>query len=143
MNYIEMHKDLFTMPKEYYFAHCIASDLGMGAGIAVPMQKKFGIRGKIINSGFETKHPVCILTGTVFNLITKKKSNGKPTYDSVRLALECMRDIILEIGIETINKIATPKISAGLDRLQWGKIRDMIHDIFGDLDIEWVVCVWK
>lgn len=33
-----------------------------------------------------------------------------------------------------------PKIGCGLDRLQWGKVREIIKEIFGDLDIEVRVC---
>ena len=47
MKLSEKKKDLFTVGNEYYLAHCIASDLGMRAGIAVQIQKKFGVRGKI------------------------------------------------------------------------------------------------
>lgn len=30
-----INRDLFTMPEEYFLAHCISSDAKMGAGIAV------------------------------------------------------------------------------------------------------------
>ena len=58
MTYTEEYRDLFTMPDTYHLAHCIASDLGMGAGIAVPMQKTFGLRGKILNTGLPLHHRV-------------------------------------------------------------------------------------
>ena len=139
MNYSEVKKDLFIVDKSYHLAHCIASDLGMGAGIAVPMQKKFGIRNQIKNSGIPTHAPTCIKTGRVFNLITKGKSSGKPTYETLFMSLEDMKKQMLAEGI---NKVAMPKIGCGLDRLSWGYVREMIQDLFKDEDIEILVCVW-
>ncbi len=66
----------------------------MGAGIAVPMRRQFNLRREIRDSGESVDSPTCILTGRVFNLITKTRSNGKPTYDSLRASLKRMRDIV-------------------------------------------------
>ena len=140
MTYCEQKRNLFVVDSSYHLAHCIASDLGMSAGIAVGMQKEFGLRGKILKSGESLKHPTCILTGRVFNLITKARSGGKPTYPSLGAALDRMRDIVVR---ENVPRIAMPKIGCGLDRLQWPLVREMIRDRFGDLDIEILVCSWK
>lgn len=140
MKYSEVHKDLFTVSDDYYLAHCCASDLRLGAGIAVPMQKKFNLRGKIMSSGKSLNHPTCILTGRVFNLITKKRSSGKPSHESLGIALIDMRDIALEEGI---TKIAMPKIGCGLDKLSWPMVRRTINDVFQSTSIEILVCVWR
>ena len=73
----------------------------------------------------------------MFNLITKSKYYSKPTYDDLRASLECMKGLVIE---NEVKKLAMPKIGCGLDRLQWGKVREMIKEIFGDLDIEIRVC---
>ena len=39
-----------------------------------------------------------------------------------------------------IKYVAMPKIGCGLDRLQWGKVREIINETFKDLDIEILVC---
>lgn len=140
MTLTEEHRDLFTVDKSYYLAHCIASDLRMGAGIAVAMQKKFGLRGKISKSGESAESPTCILSGRVFNLITKKRSSEKPTYLSLESSLSRMRKIVVE---KDIKKIAIPEIGCGLDRLQWGRVREIIRTVFRDVDVEIRVCVWK
>ena len=137
MQYIEKKRDIFTLGKEYYLAHCISSDLKMGAGIAVPIAKKYHLRNGISSTGASTKHPTCILCNKVFNLITKSKYYSKPTYDDLRASLECMKGLVIE---NEVKKLAMPKIGCGLDRLQWGKVREMIKEIFGDLDIEIRVC---
>jgi hypothetical protein len=33
-----------------------------------------------------------------------------------------------------------PKIGYGLDRLQWGKTKEIIQEVFKDTDIEILVC---
>jgi len=141
MIYNEVHKDLFNVDKSYYLAHCIASDFAMGAGIAVQFQKKFSLRNKLIQTGSENTFPgSCVLIGRVLNLITKSRSSGKPTYESLKSSLIKMHRLCISFNI---NKIAMPKIGCGLDRLQWGKVKEMLFEIFDDTDIEILVCVWK
>jgi len=136
----EKKMDLFRVKGDWYLAHCIASDLRMGAGIAVPMQKRFGLRAKIIDTGSDLIHPKCVLTGRIFNLITKARSSGKPTYESFEMALGMMKDQAIEAGVK---RIAMPKIGCGLDRLSWAKVKKMIEDAFEGTGIEILVCVWK
>ena len=136
----EEYRDLFGVKGDYYLAHCISSCLMMGAGIAVPMQQKFGLRQAIRTSGESVKSPTCILTGRVLNLITKSKSYGKPTYVSFQSALEKMREIVVKEGI---TRIAMPKIGCGLDRLQWTLVKHLIEETFKDLEGEILVCIWR
>ena len=136
MKYEEVKKNIFDL-KGYKLAHCISSDLKMGAGIAVPMAKKYKLRNGIANTELCTKHPTCIYCNDVFNLITKSKYYGKPTYDTIREALLKMKELVIS---NEVDKIAMPKIGCGLDKLQWGMVRDIIHDTFDDLDIEIKVC---
>lgn len=70
------------------------------------------------------------------NLITKEKYWHKPTYKSLEQSLIKMREIIID---EDIKYIAMPKIGSGLDRLSWGRVREIIKDLFKDIDVEIVV----
>ena len=78
-------------------------------------------------------------TGRVFNLVTKQKYWQKPTYKTMRLALEDLKEAL---RIRKITKIAMPKIGCGLDRLEWETVRRMIQYIFADTDVEILVC-WQ
>lgn len=138
MNYSEVKKDLFTVPEDYHLAHCISADAKMGAGIAVQFKKRFDLsettekgRRRHLSEG------TCYRDGRVLNLITKKVYWSKPTYMSFEASLQDMRRVIVEEGI---TKVAMPRIGAGLDRLEWATNRETLHEVFGDLDIEILVC---
>lgn len=128
--------NLFELnPKEYVFAHCISSDCEMGAGIAVEFQKRFSLRGNLIVK-YDTgrkKHPTCIFEKGVFNLITKERYWHKPTYESLKGALEEMKRMVVN---NNINKVAMPKIGSGLDRLQWSKVQEIIYEVFDEVNVE-------
>ena len=145
-NYHEENRDLFVGTEEYHLAHCISADFSMSKGIVTQFNKRFGI-GNMLKKSYpdyaaswsqEGKQFDCLLTGRVFNLVTKEKYNDHPTYDSVRGALEMMRGICERQGVR---KVAMPKIASGLDRLQWDKVSGIIREVFGNTDIEIMVCI--
>lgn len=131
MKYEEIKGNLFTVDKKYFLAHCIASDAIMGAGIAVDFCKKF----PKIKSLRKTKNDVgsCVLIDRVFNLITKKISSEKPTYETFQSSLiNCKNQCITN----DIKFLAMPKIGCGLDGLQWEIVKIMINNTFKNLDID-------
>ena len=65
MTYREESKDLFTVPGDYYLAHCISADFGMGKGIVVEFNKRFDMKRKL-----QTKYPDYI------NQYTHKRIGG-------------------------------------------------------------------
>lgn len=75
--------------------------------------------------------------GRALNLVTKSKYWHKPTYESLTQAVVSMRVVCLEEGITAL---AMPQIGCGLDKLQWGRVREIIKDVFADTDMEIVVC---
>lgn len=153
MIYEERVMNLFDVSSDYYICHCISSDAKMGRGIAVDIDKEFGTKSEIMrvygktlitefqkdvaNGGYGG---MCVICGRVINLITKEWYWYKPTYSSMRQALRSMRCKCEELGI---TKVAMPRIGCGLDKLDWGKVRDIIYDIFDDSDIDILVCVYN
>jgi hypothetical protein len=132
-------KDLFTVPQGYYLAHCISADFALGAGIAKIFDEVYNMRFKLFKEYDEYEY--CggdsIPVDNVFNLVTKKKCYHKPTYDSVREALECMRE---QMDMLYVTKLAMPKIASGLDRLNWDVVYDIICEVFDDTDVEILIC---
>lgn len=87
MIYKEEIRDLFSVPEDYYLAHCISADFGMGKGIVVEFNKRFDMKNKLQSKygSYLQKYTNgdCILEGRVFNLITKPQYWSKPTYTSM------------------------------------------------------------
>jgi hypothetical protein len=40
-----------------------------------------------------------------------------------------------------ITKLAMPLIGCGLDKLEWANVKDIIEDVFNDMNIEILVCI--
>ncbi|AIQ15014.1 macro domain-containing protein [Paenibacillus durus] len=138
MEFEEIKKDLFTMPGEYYLAHCISADAKMGAGIAVQFRKRFKLS---LLQDMASKNELivgkCYKVDRVFNLITKTKYWQKPTYETLTLSLSSMKEICLQ---ESINQIAMPEIGCGLDKLQWGRVKEIITNEFINTSVKITVC---
>lgn len=145
MIYKEEKRDLFSVPEEYYLAHCISADYALGAGIAVEFNKRFDMRRKLhedVPDYWEymklyNLQGECVLIERVLNLITKEKYYYKPTYKSMKQALDMMKTVC---EANNINKIAMPIIGCGLDKLQWDKVSKIIKEVFKNTDIEILVC---
>lgn len=146
MEFREEKRDLFSVPDDYYLAHCISADFAMGKGIAVEFNRRFDMKNKLkahypdyLNQWQrEKKRSGCILAGRVFNLITKERYFQKPTYETLRGALECMKALCVQKGVR---RAAMPVIGCGLDRLAWEQVSAVIQDVFSDTGIEILVCI--
>lgn len=145
MIYKEEIRDLFSVSETYYLAHCISADFGMGKGIVVEFNRRFDMKNRLLQKRpnylnswlYYGLQGDCILEGRVLNLITKERYWHKPTYLSMRLALEEMRVLCEK---HNIKKIAMPIIGCGLDRLEWDNVSKMIRGMFESYDIEILVC---
>ena len=148
MIYKEENKDLFAVSEDYYLAHCISADFGMGKGIAVEFNKRFDMKNKLTRyypqylSYYDAQakqgiEGTCIIEGRVLNLITKRNYWSKPTYKSLKQSLLHMKSIV---AVHKIKKIAMPIIGCGLDRLNWNDVSEQIKSVFADMDVEILVC---
>ncbi|PTY93006.1 macro domain-containing protein [Heyndrickxia sporothermodurans] len=135
MYYEEKQQNLFKVHDSFHLAHCISRDCKMGAGIAVLFERQFNLRETLLAQ--KRSNPDCIRVGRVFNLITKERYWHKPTIDSVREAVEKMKEVAVQEGIK---KIAMPCIASGLDRLDWNEVRAMVIEVFNDTNIHIFVC---
>lgn len=137
----EKKGNLFELnPKKYAYAHCISQDCAMSKGIAVVFDKQFRGMKNYCKRVIEENHlnfpcviPYSNSDKMVFNLITKKNYWGKPTYATIEATIEDMAHMC---KVYNIKYLAMPKIGCGLDRLQWGKVREIIIKHFKELDIE-------
>ena len=132
-------RDLFTVPQGYYLAHCISADFALGSGIAKIFDSVYNMKFKLFRHfpDYEYNGGDTILVDNVFNLVTKKKCYHKPTYESLREALEMMRE---QLEFLDATKLAMPWIGCGLDKLNKIDVYNMICEVFEDMNIEIVIC---
>lgn len=143
MTITEVKQDLFTVPADYYLAHCISGDYALGAGIAKSFNEKMNMRSKLFEiypiAANEKSRGVgkALLVDNVFNLVTKERYYQKPTYKSLKSTLVDMKNQCQTLNIK---KIAMPLIACGLDRLEWPKVKATIEDVFGYIEIDILIC---
>ena len=142
MKYQEKKQDLFQTTG-YALGHCISQDAAMGAGIAKIFRSKYPnmpahVKSKGANVGDVVTYPTS--SGYIFNLITKKRYYHKPTYETFRQSIESLKDEVVRLNVK---KLAVPLLGAGLDRLDWNKNKAIIQEVFHDVDVEILVCVWE
>lgn len=138
----EENRDLLDVTSDYYLAHCISADFAFGAGIALEIEYKYGIKKRLIDSYTDYfrawKNGTCILSDRIMNLVTKKYCYDIPTYLDLELALKEMKILIKS---NNIYKIAMPKIGCGIDKLEWQKVKYIIYKIFYRMKyLEILVC---
>lgn len=130
----EIRGNVFTAPKNAMFAHCIAADAGMGRGIAVDFVKFYPQIKRLRQ--MDLKVGTTYFVEPVFNLVTKRRSAGKPSYESMETTLRNFKECALA---EQASLIAMPRIGCGLDRLSWPAVKALVECVFKDTEIAfWV-----
>lgn len=140
----EKKGNLFDLDKKYALAHCVSQDCdnpkSWELGIAVEFDTRYrGMKSycaRVISENhlnFPCVVPFNDNDKTIFNLVTKKVYYGKPTYITITKCIDDMAYMCKEFNIKYLGIY---KLGCNLDKLQWGKVREIIQDKFKDLDIE-------
>ncbi|KAG5897160.1 hypothetical protein JTB14_020889 [Gonioctena quinquepunctata] len=135
----EESRDLFEVPADYALAHCVAEDLRMSRGIAVVFSKKFGQLQTLREQNPEVGGVLQLKKGqrNIYYLVTKRHSQDKPSYEDVWKSLTKLRDTMVD---QNLADLAIPKLSCGIDGLDWRVIRSMLEAIFRSSGIRILVC---
>lgn len=156
MKYKEEYQDLFLVNSEttklpYCLAHCISADFGMFGGIVTEFNKRWDMKNRLLKKYGNQEEQFKLMEAavfpeevnhngvitTVYNLVTKLTVADKPTYHSLKFAIELMKEHMIAVGN---TKLAIPLLGCGIDGLEWSKVKDIIQDVFEDTDIEILVC---
>ena len=133
----EVHGNLFGAPPHVALAHCVSVDLRMGKGIALLFRERFGNIAALqeqkptIGSTLVLQHPA--RPGPIFYLVTKARATGKPTYETMALALRSLRKAMELVGV---HELAIPHIGCGLDRLEWPRVRGLLQSVFAGTGVQ-------
>lgn len=128
VNIVEKEGDLFTSNDS--LAHCVSADLKMGRGIACHFKSRYGGVDELKSQDGLAKGGCVFLKREdqyIFYLITKERYWHKPTYDTLKQSLLKMREHCQTYEIENLSM---PRIGAGLDRLQWERVLELIRNVF-------------
>lgn len=148
-------QDLMTADAKYVICHCISADCAMGAGVVVPIRKKYkGIKERCrvyvgeagVDNAVGTAYRDVSANGVVYNLFSKryvyqnaeKGMTAAEYHNQLRQCLISMREQMLGHGEKFL---AMPKIACGLDMCLWDDVEMIITEVFGTMDIEILVCV--
>ena len=115
-------------------AHCVSQDLHLGKGIARIFKHKFGGISELKKQNlFVGDVGVLLRNGRyIYYLVTKNMYFSKPSYTTLRKALESMRAHIISSAVKFVS---VPKISCGLDQLKWVLVKRIIEDVFHTLPL--------
>ena len=131
---VEVSGNLFDSTDS--IAHSISSNFKLVAGIATQVRKafpttypEFGLK--------ESKEKNCAQQISpnrfIYHLIVKPRFHNKPTCSFLRAALEAM---LQHSQKHKVQKISIPRLSTGLDKLNWLKVKGIITDVFHKLLIK-------
>lgn len=151
MNVIEVKGNLFDTAdytdKPVMFAHCIASDFGMGAGIATQFIDRFDMKNKLkkwakdnavptksrkYSSAYFSYRPTLVGSAVrienTYNLITKACTYEKPTLNDLTRSLQDLKRQMVS-NKETV--LAIPDmIGCGIDGLNRSQVLTVIQSVF-------------
>ena len=107
----------------------MSSDFKMSRGIAVKFRELFGQVEEMQRKRPSVGEIVVLKGGNrfVYNLVTKKRYFNKPTYETLSLALQEMKNHMKE---NSVKYLCLPRIGCGLDRLVWTKVKEIIKKHF-------------
>jgi len=140
--YKEVIGDLFSSPDDECLAHCVSADLVMGSGIAIYFRERFKGLQTLANQQ-QDKGGLAILKRNnryIYYLVTKERSWQIPKYRDLESSLIAMKEHCIK---NKVKAISMPQIATGLDKLEWYKVKQMIQEIFKDVEIKITIYVLK
>ena len=115
--------------------HCVGSDLKMFAGIAKLFKQKFRQIDDLEKMNFEVGDVGVVKDKDrfIYNLITKRRYNDLPTYDTLRQSLVEMK---IHMESNDVTEVSLPKIGCGRNQLRWEEVERIIKKVFQETDIK-------
>lgn len=139
MKITELEINIMAVPQGYYLAQGISRDLNFKVGLPALFEKTYNLKEKLAaNYDEEIEIGEVYLIDNVYSLVVKDSSYDRPDRDVLMDALVELRDQMEE---DMVTKLAIPKLCCGRNGLEWDDVKAMISFVFGDSDVQILVCV--
>ncbi len=139
MKITELEINIMAVPQGYHLAQGISRDLNFKVGLPALFEKIYNLKEKLAaNYDEEIEIGEVYLVDNVYSLVVKDSSYDRPDRDVLMDALVELRDQMEE---DMVTKLAIPKLCCGRNGLEWDDVKAMISFVFGDSDIQILVCV--
>lgn len=106
---VEVNGDLFSYVYPRSIGHCVSADFNMGKGIAKEFKQRFGNVDKLRQTTIGVGGLAYLQFGNnfVYYLVTKKKHSDFPTYETLQIALNSLKQHVL---LNNVQDLHLPKI---------------------------------
>ena len=115
-------------------AHCVSSDFAMGKGLASAIACCYCVLQELRKLPIDNFPPISLVTyfdqehqRFIYNLVTKRRFFDKPTYGTLELSLQALKQ---HLKRHTIQKLAIPKHGCGYDQLHWPTVFSILSKVF-------------
>ena len=113
---------------EHLIAHWKSAYCQLGACIESQIKKRY-----LVYSQERLHVQIMGQIKYVYHLITNPRRFHKATYQSLRKALDAMSDHLFSFRL---GKLGLLHLACGLENLEWTEVKQMNHEILGDLNFE-------
>ena len=115
-------------------AHCVSSDFARGKGLASTIACCYPELQELRNIPINNFPPGSLVTyfdqqyqRFVYNLVTKRQFFHKPTYDTLELSLQALKQ---HLQRHNMQELAIPKLGCGYDKLHWPTVFSILFKVF-------------
>lgn len=147
MQYLEVNRNIFDMPKDYLFIHSISADFNMYYNsMARDINRIYGVKRVLTSrypnfiNKFEPGNFLCDINQTknrtIITIIVKAKIADLTDLYQIKRSFEAIKSVCADLHISKIalpNKLNDPALDPR-------DVEKLINEIFNDTDIEIIVC---
>ena len=113
---------------------CVSSDFAMGKGLASTIACCYPDLQELRKLPKNNFPPGSLVTyfdqqhqRFIYNLVTKRQFFQKPTYETLELSLQALKQ---HLKRHNIQKLEIPKLGCGYDQLHWPKVFSILFNVF-------------
>ena len=115
-------------------AHCVSPDFALGKRLASALAFSYPELQQMRNMSLNLFPPGSLVIyfdqqhqRFIYNLVTKRNFFNKPTYETLELSLQALKQ---HLKLHNIHELAFPKFGCGYDQLHWPTVFSILFKVF-------------